>query len=133
MPSNFLKEKLTQAAQKSPTFQSLPLEKQAELISNLENASDPQAIEAIKTFEEDQNNSQNSELAKQQQEQKLTETAVNLEQEIKDTKTEMEKVDQIQEEASHQTEMTNLESQISNLTAPAPATTPKRKKFLGIF
>ena len=130
MASNFLKEKLSKAANQSPSFQGLALEKQAELIAALENATDQQVMEAIKAFEDDVIAVQKNEIAKQQNEEKLAKSADALDEELKSTKMEMGKVDKKHEEAARMVEIDSAESQIAKLNAPDKK---KRKKFLGIF
>ena len=130
MTSNFLKEKLTESAKASPAFVTLPLEKQAEIISSLENATDQQIVEAIKAFEEDRSNLDQSNLAKQQKEQRLAEQAASLENDLKEAQNYIKNADQASENNSHELEIKNLEYQLSELNKPVPV---KRKKFLGIF
>ena len=131
MPSTFIKEKLIQAANNSPSFVGLPLDKQAEMISALENSSDQQVVEAIKAFEDDKANAEKEALAKQEQQKKLVESAASLAQEVKAAQVEMIKVEKDEEESAHLAEVDSVESQITKLNEPAPK--PKRKKFLGIF
>lgn len=131
MASNFLNSKLSQAAQLSPAFNNLPLSQQAEIISSLASASDAQVLEAISAFEQDLNNSQQSDQRKTEKLQQLAEQAISLEKEIKSATVEISKVKNEDEQEKNMQEISGLENQISELNKPAPK--PKRKKFLGIF
>jgi len=130
MPSPLLIEKLYQSAKNSPAFKYLALEKQAEMLTSLENTSDKQILEAIKVFEEDIGQSQHSDEVKLQNENQLMELSAKVEQDVIELKAEMKKVDDDLVEKTNQEEVINMESQIADLNKPVVV---KRKKFLGIF